>query len=140
MQSRPHRAGKAPEETLDPEDWADAQAVAHRAVDDAIAYLRDIRDRPVWRDMPGEVRRTFEHALAPFAHATVGGLRRNCRNIDALPDGQHPSAFLGLVHGVEQLHRSAGLTFWPRSRVPTLAAGITPPPGWTSRSLTGARR
>jgi aromatic-L-amino-acid/L-tryptophan decarboxylase len=63
MQSRPHRAGKAAEETLDPEDWADAQAVAHRAVDDAIAYLRDIRDRPVWQDMPCEVRRTFEAHL-----------------------------------------------------------------------------
>ena len=51
------------EETLDPADWTDAQAVAHRAVDDAIAYLRDIRDRPVWRDMPCEVRRTFETLL-----------------------------------------------------------------------------
>jgi aromatic-L-amino-acid/L-tryptophan decarboxylase len=63
MQSRPHPPGKAPEETLDPVDWADAQAVGRRAVDDAIAYLRDIRDRPVWRDMPGDVRRTFETLL-----------------------------------------------------------------------------
>ena len=63
MQKRPHQPGKAPEETLDPVDWTDAQAVAHRAVDDAIAYLRDIRDRPVWRDMPGDVRRTFETLL-----------------------------------------------------------------------------
>jgi glutamate/tyrosine decarboxylase-like PLP-dependent enzyme len=64
MQSLPPRAGKAREETLDPEDWADAQAVAHRAVDDAIAYLRDIRDRPVWQDMPGEVRRRFDTPLS----------------------------------------------------------------------------
>jgi aromatic-L-amino-acid decarboxylase len=63
MQKRPHQPGKAPEETLDPVDWTDAQAVAHRAVNDAIAYLRDIRDRPVWRDMPGDVRRTFETLL-----------------------------------------------------------------------------
>ena len=54
---------QAREETLDPEDWAEAQAVAHRAVDDAIAYLRDIRDRPVWRNMPYEVRRTFDTPL-----------------------------------------------------------------------------
>src|SRR3984957_8492685 len=63
MQSRPPPAGKASEETLDPEDWADAQGVAHRAVDEAIAYLRDIRDRPVWQEMPREVRRTFETLL-----------------------------------------------------------------------------
>ena len=63
MQSRPDEANKAPEETLDPEDWTKAQAVAHRAVDDAIAYLRNIRDRPVWREMPREVGRTFETVL-----------------------------------------------------------------------------
>ncbi len=63
MQSQAPQAAQAREETLDPEDWADAQAVAHRAVDDAIAYLRDIRDRPVWQDMPREVRRTFETHL-----------------------------------------------------------------------------
>jgi glutamate/tyrosine decarboxylase-like PLP-dependent enzyme len=55
--------GQAREETLDPEDWADARAVAHRAIDDAIAYLRDVRDRPVWQEMPCEVRRTFETQL-----------------------------------------------------------------------------
>jgi aromatic-L-amino-acid decarboxylase len=63
MQSRPQLAGEAQEETLDPVDWTDAQIVAHHAVDDAIAYLRDIRDRPVWQDMPCEVRRTFETHL-----------------------------------------------------------------------------
>ena len=47
---------KRREETLDPDDWADVQAVAHRIVDDAVGYLRDVRDRPVWQDMPGEVR------------------------------------------------------------------------------------
>jgi aromatic-L-amino-acid/L-tryptophan decarboxylase len=63
MQSLPHRSGKATEETLDPEDWSDAQAVARHAVDDAIEYLRDIRDRPVWRNMPNEVRKTFQDPL-----------------------------------------------------------------------------
>jgi aromatic-L-amino-acid/L-tryptophan decarboxylase len=63
MQHDPRRAASTREETLDPDDWADTQAVAHRAVDDAIAYLRNIRDRPVWRDMPTEVRRTFKSPL-----------------------------------------------------------------------------
>jgi hypothetical protein len=72
MQSRAPRALEVREETLDPEDWADAQAVAHRAVDDAIAYLRDIRDRPVWQDMPCEVRRTFDTQLPRFPRR-VGG-------------------------------------------------------------------
>jgi aromatic-L-amino-acid/L-tryptophan decarboxylase len=64
MQS--HRPDHVREETLDPEDWGGAHAVARQAVDDAVEYLRDIRDRPVWRNMPDEVRQTFE---APLPHA-----------------------------------------------------------------------
>lgn len=63
MQSRSPPADKASEETLDPEDWADTQALAHRAVDEAIAYLRELRDRPVWQDMPCEIERTFATRL-----------------------------------------------------------------------------
>jgi glutamate/tyrosine decarboxylase-like PLP-dependent enzyme len=63
MQDRPHHPVRTAEETLDPADWTGAQAVAYRAVDDAIAYLRDIRDRPVWQDMPVDVKKTFETLL-----------------------------------------------------------------------------
>lgn len=51
------------EETLDPSDWADVQILSHRIVDDAIAYLRDIRERPVWQEMPGDVRDFFTESL-----------------------------------------------------------------------------
>ncbi len=73
MQEPACQTGKALEETLDPEDWTDIRAVAHQAVDDAIEYLRDVRDRPVWRDMPGEIRRTFETPLprSPAPISTV---------------------------------------------------------------------
>ncbi len=41
--------------TLDPNDWERLRAVAHRAVDDSIDYLRDVRERKVWRPIPSEV-------------------------------------------------------------------------------------
>jgi len=50
-------------ETLDPADWADVQALTHTIVDDAIDYLRDVRERPVWQNMPNEVRTAFESPL-----------------------------------------------------------------------------
>src|ERR1700760_3163654 len=50
------------EETLDPRDWTEAQALAHDMIDDAIDYLRDIRDRPVWQNMPADVQSFFETA------------------------------------------------------------------------------
>ncbi len=51
------------EETLDPEDWESTRAAAHRAVDESIAYLSEIREAPVWRDMPPSVRAAFEAPL-----------------------------------------------------------------------------
>ncbi|TJV36506.1 MAG: amino acid decarboxylase, partial [Mesorhizobium sp.] len=56
-------AGMVAEETLDPVDWADVQALSHRIVDDAVDYLRDVRERPVWQDMPAEVREFFAEPL-----------------------------------------------------------------------------
>ncbi|MBZ9928234.1 pyridoxal phosphate-dependent decarboxylase family protein [Mesorhizobium sp. BR1-1-4] len=58
--------GMAAEETLDPTDWADVQAFSHRIIDDAVDYLREVRERPVWREMPGEVRDLF---TAPLPHS-----------------------------------------------------------------------
>jgi aromatic-L-amino-acid/L-tryptophan decarboxylase len=91
MLSRRPRAGEAPEETLDPEDWADAQAVAHRAVDDAIAYLRDIRDRPVWQDMPCEVRRRFKTHLPSSPSPLSEVYRETAETLMPYPMGNiHP--------------------------------------------------
>lgn len=45
--------------SLDPDDWSDLRALAHRMVDDAIAHLADVRSRPVWQPLPEEVRARF---------------------------------------------------------------------------------
>ena len=45
--------------SLDPDDWSETRALAHRIVDDAIAGLGGLRDRPVWQPMPDTVRETF---------------------------------------------------------------------------------
>ena len=49
-----------PEETLDPDDWGEALEVTHRIVEDSARYLREVRDRPVWREMPAAVRACFD--------------------------------------------------------------------------------
>lgn len=50
-------------ETLDPADWEAHRAVARRIVDDAIDHLRDVRDRPLWQDMPPQVRARFRGGM-----------------------------------------------------------------------------
>jgi glutamate/tyrosine decarboxylase-like PLP-dependent enzyme len=49
-----------PYETLDPENWEDMRALAHRMVDDAISYLENARERPVWQPIPEKVAARFE--------------------------------------------------------------------------------
>src|SRR4051812_14584107 len=53
----------AEEETLDPADWTEVQGLSHQIVDDAVDYLRDVRDRPVWREMPADVKAFFTTPL-----------------------------------------------------------------------------
>ena len=45
--------------TLVPDDWDQARDLAHRMVDDAIARLQGLRNGPVLRPMPGDVRSSF---------------------------------------------------------------------------------
>jgi aromatic-L-amino-acid/L-tryptophan decarboxylase len=48
-----------PFETLDPANQDDLRRLAHRMVDDAFDDLRSLRERPVWRPMPDDVRAAF---------------------------------------------------------------------------------
>ena len=48
------------EESLDPEDWTEAGALAHRMIDDAILRISEVRDRPVWQPMPEHTRDYFK--------------------------------------------------------------------------------
>jgi hypothetical protein len=49
-----------PYETLDPDDWKEMRALAHRMVDDAITYLETVRERPVWKPVPDDVAARFD--------------------------------------------------------------------------------
>jgi aromatic-L-amino-acid decarboxylase len=81
----------AAEETLDPNDWTDLQALSHQIIDDAIRYLRDIRDRPVWQDMPADVKASFESPLPQRPAPLADIYREVAENVMAYPMGNvHP--------------------------------------------------
>jgi aromatic-L-amino-acid decarboxylase len=48
-----------PNETLDPENWAEFRALAHRMVDDSLDFLATLSDRPPWLPMPQHVRESL---------------------------------------------------------------------------------
>lgn len=49
--------------SLDPADWSEFLAVAHGAVEDAVARIERLRDGPVWQPMPESVRQSFREPL-----------------------------------------------------------------------------
>ncbi len=84
---------------LDPADWEEARAVAHRMVDDAIAYLKSVGDGPCWRD-PGPAEAAFKQALprgpTPL-HEVYGELTRS---LMPYPMGNiHPRFFAWYMGG-----------------------------------------
>jgi glutamate/tyrosine decarboxylase-like PLP-dependent enzyme len=47
------------EENLDPQDWPELRALAHRAMDDAVDYMASLRERPAWEHAPARVKAHF---------------------------------------------------------------------------------
>ena len=80
-----------PYETLDPQDWGEMRALAHRMVDDAISYIETVRERPVWQPVPDEVAARFD---TPAPDKPVGAettYREFVENILPYPMGNiHP--------------------------------------------------
>ncbi|MGB9117407.1 pyridoxal phosphate-dependent decarboxylase family protein [Bradyrhizobium sp.] len=86
-------------ETLDPKDWGEIRALGHRMLDDMIDYVATIRERPVWRPIPDEVRARFRAEL-PRQPSDLGDVYREFSDFIApyATGNVHPG-FMGWVHG-----------------------------------------
>jgi aromatic-L-amino-acid decarboxylase len=85
--------------TLDPQNWDEIRAQGHRMLDDMLDYAANIRDRPVWRPIPDEVRARFRAAL-PLEPADLGDVYREFTDfiVPYATGNVHPG-FMGWVHG-----------------------------------------
>src|SRR5579863_8612753 len=88
-----------PSETLDPQDWNELRAQGHRMLDDMIDYVASIRERPVWRPIPDEVRARFRAEL-PRAPCDLADIYQEFSQFIApyATGNVHPG-FMGWVHG-----------------------------------------
>ena len=86
-------------ETLDPRNWDDIRALGHRMLDDMLDYAAEIRDRPVWRPIPDQVRARF-HATLPRQPSDLGEVYREFSDfiVPYATGNVHPG-FMGWVHG-----------------------------------------
>lgn len=89
----------ASEETLDPQDWDETRRLAHRMVDDMLAYLQTVRERPAWQPVPEEVKARFNRPL-PLEPEAPGEVYEEFRSdILPYPMGNIHPRFWGWVMG-----------------------------------------
>ncbi|HEU4565605.1 MAG TPA: pyridoxal-dependent decarboxylase [Gemmatimonadaceae bacterium] len=87
------------EETLDPADWEELRALGHRMVDDMLAYMETVRERPAWQPIPADVRERFR---VPVPRAPEGAERAYddfVRDVLPYPTGNIHPRFWGWVMG-----------------------------------------
>jgi aromatic-L-amino-acid/L-tryptophan decarboxylase len=88
-----------PSQTLDPQNWDEIRAQGHRMLDDMIDYVADIRQRPVWRPIPDEVRARFRAEL-PRQPSDLGEVYQEFSDFIApYSTGNVHPGFMGWVHG-----------------------------------------
>jgi aromatic-L-amino-acid decarboxylase len=92
-------SGVGPSETLDPSNWDDVRAQAHRMLDEAIDTIANIREQPVWRPIPDDVRARFREEL-PREPSELGEIYQEYSQLIApyATGNVHPG-FMGWVHG-----------------------------------------
>jgi len=88
-----------PDGSLDPQDWDEIRALGHRMLDDMIDYTASIREQPVWRPIPDDVRARF-HATLPVAPTELADVYREFTDfiVPYATGNVHPG-FMGWVHG-----------------------------------------
>jgi len=105
------------QETLDPQDWDELRALGHRMVDDLLEYLRTVRDRPVWRPIPAELRARFLSPVPRLPEGAERAYRDFKEHVLPHPMGNIHPRFWGWVIGT-------GTPFGAMSEM--LAAGMNP--------------
>jgi glutamate/tyrosine decarboxylase-like PLP-dependent enzyme len=96
---RPSLLQSSPSGTLDPQDWNEFRALAHRMMDDTIDYIAKIRERPVWQPAPAAVRATFKTGVPREAEALDDVYREFVDNVVPYAAGNVHPGFMGWVHG-----------------------------------------
>jgi aromatic-L-amino-acid/L-tryptophan decarboxylase len=86
-------------ETLDPQNWDEIRAQGHRMLDDMFDYVANIRERPVWKPIPNEVRARFRAALPQRSSDLAEVYREFTDFIAPYATGNVHPGFMGWVHG-----------------------------------------
>lgn len=89
----------AVERTLDPENWESFRTLAHRVLDDAIDYVRDVRHRKPWQPLPDFAKASLSADLPETGQPLEQVYREFRQNVMPYPLGNIHPRHWGWVNG-----------------------------------------
>jgi aromatic-L-amino-acid decarboxylase len=87
------------QQNLDPADWEDFRGKAHQALDAMIDHIRDLRQRPLWREADAEAKAFFRRPLPMEGQDFAQSLGQFDRYIKPYAMGNPHPLFMGWVQG-----------------------------------------
>jgi aromatic-L-amino-acid decarboxylase len=88
-----------PERHLDPADWEAFKGLAREILDEMIAWLEDVRERPVWQPFPDEARGALQQELPRAGAGLEAAYREAAEHILPYTIGNVHPRFWGWVRG-----------------------------------------
>ncbi|QIP08756.1 pyridoxal phosphate-dependent decarboxylase family protein [Bradyrhizobium symbiodeficiens] len=85
--------------SLDPQEWSEFRALAHRMLDDAIDGIANVRARPVWQPIPDATRAAFKADVPHEASELAEVYRQFVEHVAPYATGNVHPGFMGWVHG-----------------------------------------
>lgn len=85
--------------SLDPQDWTSLRANGHRMLDDMLDYIEQIRERPVWQNIPDDVRAKFQQKLPQQPEDLAQVHQRFMQDVLPYAVGNSHPGFMGWVQG-----------------------------------------
>ncbi|MFX0126177.1 MAG: pyridoxal phosphate-dependent decarboxylase family protein, partial [Candidatus Hodarchaeota archaeon] len=96
------------EETLDPEEWEEMRTLGHQIIDDMVDYLKNVREQPVWRPIPREVKESFQGSIPKDGQDLYSIYDEIKENVIAYRLGNIHPFFWGWVFGTGTLFGAYG--------------------------------
>lgn len=109
-------------ETLDPENWEQSKALMHQMVEDAFDYVKHIRDRKIWQEMPEDVLETFKSKLPQQPTEAENVYKDLQKNVLPYPMGNVHPRFWAWYMGNGTISGVMG-DFWASIINPNLGGG-----------------
>jgi aromatic-L-amino-acid decarboxylase len=85
--------------TLDPENWDEIRELGHQMIDDLVDYWKGIREEPIWKPIPEEVKATFNSPIPKTGQSPTEVYQEFKETIFAYNKGNVHPRFFAWIQG-----------------------------------------